>query len=79
MKKITIEWNSNIKKVIPEQYDSTRKEIKKNNLEGFSKEFLISSAKNNFNKDINFRKYLSLYNKIFKDWDENFNYYYLFK
>jgi glycosyltransferase involved in cell wall biosynthesis len=42
-------------------------EIKKNNLEGFSKEFLISSAKNNFNKDINFRKYLSLYNKIFKD------------
>tara|TARA_B100000035_G_scaffold276217_1_gene253716 strand:+ start:1885 stop:2397 length:513 start_codon:yes stop_codon:yes gene_type:complete len=33
MKKITIEGNSNIKKVIPEQYDSTRKDIKKNEID----------------------------------------------
>ena len=33
MKKITIEGNSNIKKVIPEQYDSTRKDIKKNQID----------------------------------------------
>tara|TARA_A100001015_G_scaffold229222_1_gene259133 strand:- start:2387 stop:2899 length:513 start_codon:yes stop_codon:yes gene_type:complete len=35
MKKIRIEGNSNIKKVIPEQYDSTRKEIKKNEIEDY--------------------------------------------
>ena len=35
MKKITIEGNSNIKKVIPEQYDSTRKDIKKNEIEDY--------------------------------------------
>ena len=33
MKKLTIEGNSNIKKLIPEQYDSTRKEIKKNKID----------------------------------------------
>lgn len=32
MKKIRIEGNDNIKKVIPEQYDSTRKDIKKNEI-----------------------------------------------
>jgi len=33
MKKLTIEGNSNIKKLIPEQYDSTREEIKKNKID----------------------------------------------
>tara|TARA_B100001778_G_C18379830_1_gene534741 strand:- start:184 stop:696 length:513 start_codon:yes stop_codon:yes gene_type:complete len=52
MKKISIEGNSTIKKLIPDQYDSTRKEITENKIE---------------NKLLEHNKQIEIINKIYLD------------